>query len=777
MNVAARLEQAAQPGQILLGPETYRLVREAVRAERAEPLTLKGKTEQVPAWRLVEVLHDAPSLSRRLETPFVGREGELGELMDALKRVESGGTCRIVTVLGPPGIGKSRLTHEFVTSVGERARVVVGRCLPYGKGITYWPLAEIVKQIGGDSPRPALAELVADDESAELIVDWIAGAVGLGESDARTEEIFWAVRKLIEALGRDRPLIVVIDDLHWAEPTFLDLIEYVGGFTSGAVLLLCLARSDLLEVRPSWGAPRANSTAILLEPLSPKDSEALIASQRRHVVSESLRARIVEASEGNPLFVEQMLALQDENRGSGGELVIPPTIHALLGARIDRLAPEERRVIEPASVEGRLFHRGAVSALLRDGEAGGLSTQLMTLVRKELIAPGRSDFPGDDGFRFAHGLVRDAAYRAIPKGSRADLHERFAAWLEEKAAERRSEYELILGYHLERAYRYRVELGPIGDRERELARRAAEFLAAGGRRALRRGDLPATVKLLDHALSLLPEEGRARLELLLELGFTLFAAGSELERSDAMVAEAIQLARDLDDRRLEWRAVVLRSHIQTSAEPERRDVEDVLREALEATAVFEQEGDDIGLARACFLLVDAWWMKGEAAKAAEAAERALALGRRAGSHRDMAEGLELLSWVLLDGPTPVVEGLRRCEELLERTAGDRWSEATLLAWGAVHQAMLGSFAEAREQVTRARAITRDLRLKWPEAVTFFLAGHIEMLADDAVAAEEAMRAAQTLFREVNEMWCALDSSRSSWPQPSTTRVATTRRSS
>ena len=247
----------------------------------------------------------------------------------------------------------------------------------------------------------------------------------------------------------------------------------------------------------------------------------------------------------------------------------------------------------------------------------------MTLVRKELIAPGRSDFPGDDGFRFAHGLVRDAAYRAISKGSRADLHERFAEWLEEKAAERRSEYELILGYHLERAYRYRVELGPIGDRERELARRAAEFLAAGGRRALRRGDLPATVKLLDHALSLLPEEGRARLELLLELGFTLFAAGSELERSDAMLAEAIQLARDLEDRRLEWRAVVLRSHVQTSAEPERRDVEDVLREALEATAVFEQEGDDIGLARACFLLVDAWWMKGEAAKAAEAAERAL----------------------------------------------------------------------------------------------------------------------------------------------------------
>ena len=481
VNVAARLEHAAEPGQILLGPETYRLVRDAVRAEAIEPLSLKGKEEPVPAWCLQEALPDVPSLSRQRTTPFVGREHELGQLMSAFEQAQRTGACAIVTVLGAPGIGKSRLIHEFVTAIGERAQVAVGRCLPYGEGITYWPLTEIIKQIGREDPYSVIAELVADDESADLIVDWIAGVLGLSDGAARTEEIFWAVRKLIEALGRDRPLIVVIDDLHWAEPTLLDMIEYVGSFTNGPILLLCLARPDLLEERPSWGIPRANASTLMLESLSAEDSLALIAGQHRDEMPEPLRARIVEASEGNPLFVEQMLALQDENASAGDELVVPPTIHALLGARIDRLAPDERTVIEPASIEGRLFHRGAVSALLGDSAFGGVSTQLMTLVRKELIAPDRSDFPGDDGFRFAHSLIQDATYRAIPKESRADMHERFAEWLEHRGAGRQSEFEVILGYHLECAYRYRADLGPtvivsgtwLGERRSSSHREAA----------------------------------------------------------------------------------------------------------------------------------------------------------------------------------------------------------------------------------------------------------------------------------------------------------------
>jgi len=751
VNVAARLEQAAEPGQILLGPDTFSLVRSAVRAEPVDPLELKGKAEPLPAWRLLEILTDAHDFTRGMDTPFVGRERELAALTDAFERATSERACQLITVLGPPGIGKSRLAHELLVAVGERARVVIGHCLPYGEGITYWPLAEIVKQIGGETPQPTLAELVKGDESAELIVERIADAVGFSESSARTEEIFWAVRKLIEALAQERPVIVVLDDIHWAEPTFLDLVEYVAGFSRAPTLLLCLGRPDLLELRPSWISPRPNATSVVLERLSGSESEALMEGHGQALPAPT-RARIVEASEGNPLFVEQLLALQTEAGGPDGELAIPATIQALLAARIDRLRPEERTVIEPASVEGRVFHRGAVSSLLPESEREGISTQLMALVRKELITPDRSDFPGDDGFRFDHGLIRDAAYEAIPKESRADLHALFAGWLERTAGDRASEYEEILGYHLERAYRYRVELGPIHDHERDLARRAAERLAAGSRRALRRGDMPATVKLIDRALSLLPGHDRARLELLLDLGFALFALGRELDRTDAVLAEAIERAREFGDRRLEWHAIVLRSHVQMTADPERRELEQVLREAEEASAVFEEEGDDVGLARACFLLVDVYWMQGAGAKAAEAAERAVEHAGRTGSHRDVTEGLELLSWVLLDGPTPVSEGLRRCEELIEHAGGDRFAEATLLAWLATHQAMLGRFGEAREHLANATAITRDLRLPWLEAVTVLLSGYVEMLAENPVAAERDMRSAYRQFRYLGDNW-------------------------
>jgi predicted ATPase len=243
--------------------------------------------------------------------PFVGREGELAELEGAFARAVGERSCRLVTVLGPPGIGKSRLARELVAAVGERARVVVGRCVPYGEGITYWPLAEIVDQVAGRDPA-AIAELVAG-ESAELIAERIAGAVGRGEAEGRSEEIAWAVRKLFEALGRERPLLVVLDDVHWAEPTFLDLIEYLAGSTGGPVLPLALARLDLLDERASWTVPRPNTSTILLEPLSEEEAEALIEKVGRGSdISEAALRRIVEASGGNPLFVEQVLAFQAE---------------------------------------------------------------------------------------------------------------------------------------------------------------------------------------------------------------------------------------------------------------------------------------------------------------------------------------------------------------------------------------------------------------------------------------------------------------------------------
>ena len=482
VNVAARLEQSASPGEILVGDATLRLVRDAVRVEEVEPLAVKGKAEPVLPGASSTSFRTFRPTPRRLDAPFVGRESELAALEQAFERCAEEETCRLVTVLGPPGVGKSRLARELLAAVDARARVVVGRCLPYGEGITYWPLAEIVQQVAGRD-HAGILELVADDEHAELIAKRIASAVGLAPADGRSEEVSWAVRRLLESLSRQRPLVVVFDDIHWAEPTFLDLIEYLAGFTAGPVLLLGLARPDLFETRASWATPRPNADAVVLEPLSERDAGALIdrlSSGAR--LSEATRSQIVEISSGNPLFLEQIVALKVEQNGDSGELVVPPTIQALLAARIDRLDPGERAVIERAAVEGRSFHRGAVSELLPESVRQTLGSDLMSLVRKELIRPDRAAFAGDDGFRFAHILVRDAAYAAMAKELRAELHEQFADWLARAAEGRMAEFEELVGYHLEQAHVYRAELGPVDSAAARwpIERRSASWQQPGG---------------------------------------------------------------------------------------------------------------------------------------------------------------------------------------------------------------------------------------------------------------------------------------------------------
>src|SRR6266542_786701 len=450
VNVAARLEQAAQSGEILLGEQTERLVRDGVSTESVEPLVLKGKAEPVPAYRLLERLPDVPAFTRPLEAPFVGRERELETLERTLTRAIEEHSPQLSTIVGPPGIGKSRLARELIQR--SEVRIVVGRGLSYGEWITYWPLTEVVSQVGD------VRAVLGDDADAELAASRIAAGLGTAETAASSEEIAWGFRKLFEALAREKPLIVVLDDIHWSEPTLLDLIESVSTFARDAPLfLLSTARPDLFELRPAWATPKPNTTLVTLEPLAGSETETLV-DELRDVPAET-KARIVEAAEGNPLFVEQLLAMQGEN--GGGALEIPPTIQALLAARIDRLDPEERTVIECASIEGRMFHRGSVVELLPQQARAGVGSHLITLVRKEFIRPDRSQVPGDDGFRFGHILIRDTAYDSIPKRLRAELHERFADWLESRLGD--DAPGEIVGYHLERAYRYHVELGPVGD--------------------------------------------------------------------------------------------------------------------------------------------------------------------------------------------------------------------------------------------------------------------------------------------------------------------------
>ena len=462
VNVAARFEQAAAPGEVLIGETTHSLVREAVVAEPVEPLELKGKSEPVAAFRLVSVL-DAPERSHLAR--FVGRERELALIGEAWQRAQAESRCELLTVVGDAGVGKSRLVAEALATIG--ARVVRGRCLPYGEGITYWPVVEVVKQ---------LAVLPSDPVAAAAIRSM------LGESDVGTsgDEIAWAFRKLLE---EQAPLVCVFDDVQWGDETFLDLIESTALLSTGApLLLLCMARPELVERRPAWPA------TLRLEPLPPEQADAMIGDN----VAPELRERIAHAAGGNPLFISEMLAMAAEN----AEVEVPPTLRALLAMRLDQLDDAERRVLERGSVEGEIFHRGAVQALAP--EETQVTTRLAALVRHQLVRPDRAQLAGDDGYRFRHLLIRDAAYEALPKALRADLHARFADWLDEHGQEL-VERDEIVGYHLEQAARYRAELGQP---DPTLADRAAARLATAGRRANDRLDIRAASALLTRAAEL-----------------------------------------------------------------------------------------------------------------------------------------------------------------------------------------------------------------------------------------------------------------------------------
>ncbi|MGH2694250.1 MAG: AAA family ATPase, partial [Actinomycetota bacterium] len=430
VNVAARLEQAAQPGEVLVGGSTLALVRDAAEVEPVAPLELKGKAEPVPAYRLLRV-RDAPE--RTHGTPFVGRERELAIVREAWARAQGEQRCELVTLVGAAGVGKSRLVAEVLASI--EATVVRGRCLPYGEGITYSPVVEVLKQL----------DLLPSDESAATAIQSLLGET---KSVTSAEEIAWAFRKTLDQAAMERPLVVFFEDIQWGEETFLDLIEHVALLASGAaILLLCVARPELVDRRSGW------PVTLRVEPLGDEDVAELIPER----IPGKLRERITRAAGGNPLFIEEMLAMAGD---AEGEVAVPPTLQALLAARLDQLEAAERSVLERGAIEGEIFHRGAVQALAPDETQ--VTPRLAALVRKELIRPNKPQLAGEDGFRFRHLLIRDAAYDALPKAVRAELHERFAAWLEEHGADL-VELDEVLGYHLEQACRYRAELGATDD--------------------------------------------------------------------------------------------------------------------------------------------------------------------------------------------------------------------------------------------------------------------------------------------------------------------------
>ena len=569
VNVAARLEQAAAPGEVLIGAGTVGLVREAVELGEERMLELKGKSEPVAAYPLVAAVGE---LSRRSDIPIVGRERERRALDDAWERVCSERACHLFTVLGAAGVGKSRLAAEFVSSL-DGLPVVRGRCLSYGEGITYWPVVEVALQLGRrpSDPRAAAA---------------IASLLGESAESATADEIAWAFRKLLE---ESAPVVCVFDDLHWAEPTFLDLVDHVADWSRDApILLVCIARPELLDRRSAWAGGKLNATTVLLEPLTTEETDELMERLLGDsALAEPLRIRIREAAEGNPLFVEQMLAMVAES--PNGDVVVPPTIQALLAARLDQLDPSERGVLERGSVEGKIFHRGGVEALAPDER--DVPTKLMALVRKELVRPDRTQLPGDDAFRFRHLLIRDAAYDGLPKAARAELHERFAVWLEVHGADL-IELDEILGYHLEQAHRYCVELGVAGEETDDLARRAVEPLAAAAERAALRDDAAAALVLYQRTLALASADSRAfewRVRLL-----RLRQHSGDLTGALQQADELIESAQRDGDRAKELRARVERGLVAHLAEAAGQPEERLLVE--EALEVLGPAADDAGLA-------------------------------------------------------------------------------------------------------------------------------------------------------------------------------------
>ncbi len=621
VNVAARLEQAAQPGEVLLGEPTLALVREAVEVEPVEPLELKGKSEPVPAYRLLRVIE---TRERRYDTRFIGRKRELATVRAAWERAQMELRCELATIVGDAGLGKSRLAAEALAAIS--ATVVVGRCLPYGEGITYSPVVEILRQL----------DRLPSDEAA-------AGAIRSlrRETEVATsaEEIAWAFRKTLEEAAAERPLVVVVEDIHWGEQTFLDLIEHVALLSSGApILLLCLARPELFERRPDW------PVTLRLEPLGDEDLADLIAER----VPTELREKITRAAGGNPLFIEEMLAMAGD---TAGEVVVPPTLQTLLAARLDQLEIGERTVLERGAVEGAVFHRGAVRALTPAETQ--VTPRLAALVRKELIRPTKAQLAGEDGFRFRHLLIRDAAYDALPKAVRSDLHERFALWLEEHGGEL-VELDEILGYHLERALLYRAELGaPEGG---VLAAAARRRLTAAGERALSRADNVAAASLLERAAALVPP---AEIDVGLEydLGFALLWSGATkeaLERADSMAERAAAAGDQVG----ELCGRILRGRLDYYLEPQ--GTTDQLAALVErALPVFHAARDDLALYIGYAALGAVAAMRAQMDAWRDADDKAFVHAQRAGliHHREVGRVAARFF-----GTTPVTEVLAWLDE-------------------------------------------------------------------------------------------------------------------
>jgi DNA-binding SARP family transcriptional activator len=725
---AVTLAEAAEPGQILISPQTRQLAAAAIEADRAGPDLF--------------VLRSAPAgvrpLAVRLDAPLVDREEEMGLLQAAYAKATRERVTMTVSVIGEAGQGKTRLVQESAGRLGRAVSVLTGRCLPYGEGITFWPLREVVHQAAGghDSPERIMA-LLGGEADAAGVAERLHRALGPGsQGRADAAEIFWAARRFLEIQARSQPVLVVFEDLHWAEPTFLDLVESLALEPGHSpIALVCVARPELLEQRPAWAAKVDRAVSIELPPLDagPAASllDALTADQR---LPPSTRARLMDTAAGNPLYLEQLAVSLSEQTGSDRP-ALPPTIQALLAARLQRLGPGAGSVLARAAIIGKDFSLAAVRELLPLEARDPLGRNLRTLIAKGLVQEGPGRSPAEQ-YSFRHILIQQAAYRAVPKSLRAELHQRFADWLEFGHPEPVPGLAEIVGYHLEQAARYGHELWPAEAPSAALALRAAGHLETAGRAAHDRGDDLAAVNLLERAAALLPGQDPALGRVYTSLGAALTEAG-QLEKANGVLDQAQRIAAAAGDEGQHAHARVQALLLGLRLDPHEAETE-ITRALPGLGREFDQSQDELGIGQILQLEAALHWNHARSAAAEDAWERAAQYARRVNDRRELAEILSWLASAALWGPTPAPEGIRRCQEYLDEIGSHPYGRAVILRYLAGLYAMQDDMAAAHAALSRSQNMLDALGPTMTAIVTQ-LAALVAMLAGDPVTAETHLR--------------------------------------
>ncbi|MGH8925400.1 MAG: BTAD domain-containing putative transcriptional regulator [Acidimicrobiia bacterium] len=728
---ATQLHHRAGEGEILVGKGTRLLIGNAVLFEPLEIDTDDGPHQAV--WRVLDLLPGVPAHPLKIEAPMVGRERELGELVAAFGKVVREGLPYRLTTLGEPGIGKSRLALELAAVSGSEAWALTGHCPSYGEGITFWPLREIVLAAAGRIGTGSLQTLLRGVEDALPIAKEVLSAIGSGESIPSHGAIFPMARRFFEALASDRPVVLILEDLHWAQPTFLDLVDYITKNAHSPLFILCLARPEFCEEHPDW-VKGVRAGSLMLGPLGPAESRTLAANRLTgRLVPTEVVMRVLDVAQGNPLFVEQLLAAIGEE----GDFSTPATVQALLAARIDRLGPAERDLIRFASVLGHRFPIAALISLLPEPARPHALRHLRTLVGKDLMIRSGDSLPSNElGFR--HVLIQEAAYRSMTKRTRSELHERAAEWLEAEAGDS-NEFDETIGYHLEHAFDYLRELGDLDARGRELAVRAGEKLAEAGIRAFDRFDAAAAESLLSRAKRLLPVGHEAGWEL----GYRLAEAHETMGRhgdADEVLSDLLKRTPYDADTRQRLQLEQVRVRLATGPDP--MTLVEIRDQAVSAHAHYKAAGEEAGLGQALFVLAEIHLRAGRMEELEAAARRGLTHADRSDNARAQLGARRMMATALEVGPRPVSESIRECDRLAIWRGRENAAVLPILAR---LLAMVGEFDRARDLIARAEVILMErARARRPLVLVRKRHAEVETQAGDLGAAEHQLRQALQL---------------------------------